>query len=761
MAGFTDDSWNSKMFKIDRTLPNLETIQEDDLSDMQDEDIELDDLSDIEMNDPHLTELNYTLADLFQLLNDDELFKEGVAPFKAKKRNVRLYYENKLATTGHQAKLSGTGESLQEPPSSWGLKKNLPKYNPRYPLEPIPSSDASAPSDKNREFREMISIYKNHYCWLSGIRITPPTPLPTNLEGRKKTGEIYLNYHPYNCDPLQKKQNINQDEHAISFFFMLIFMGGIASIPNNLYNEHYKSFFALLPRYPNMSASSLPLWQQYISWKINNNLDTIQHSSVDYNLNTRTFPWSLHLLELMGLKSSSQKAKFWQNKQKLNYWGIWPSFCYPNQWKSNFDMIRLGFKITENGIRDPYFYPSSSLIKSFVDFSQAMVDEKYYPNNGHEADDERERALPAKRKPNIVGITPESPDGQRVFYYSRTNKGLLPKFGDDLHSNDHFIRNWDSEIAKNNITQVLHMICYIANEFLIDRIFYNCVIVCYFFKYGSKEKVNDRESVKTGRYQGSAMPTQGRARTQMQQHNIGLPRNIVISRDTASKDQSPIQQNEINLFLQKKKNNIEKFIKSYIKWKKINIENEISKIEDCMQSLYNSFTENVGGGRDHYHKKNVMNHLKETKDLFDMLKEIRDGTFMKLERLHSTISEKELNKLLKQKKRKEERMHTARAALARAASRTKYPTARSVRSFIVTASEEKKIREEAKRDAIRRVKKSKIINERRKKSSKVGTGKNKKKKKTIYNNKRRHKKGGGKKKTKRKRRKKRTRKKKN
>ena len=180
-----------------------------------------------------------------------------------------------------------------------------------------------------------------------------------------------------------------------------------------------------------------------------------------------------------------------------------------------------------------------------------------------------------------------------------------------------------------------------------------------------------------------------------------------------------------------------------------------------MQSLYNSFTENVGGGRDHYHKKNVMNHLKETKDLFDMLKEIRDGTFMKLERLHSTISEKELNKLLKQKKRKEERMHTARAALARAASRTKYPTARSVRSFIVTASEEKKIREEAKRDAIRRVKKSKIINERRKKSSKVGTGKNKKKKKTIYNNKRRHKKGGGKKKTKRKRRKKRTRKKKN
>ena len=75
----------------------------------------------------------------------------------------------------------------------------------------------------------------------------------------------------------------------------------------------------------------------------------------------------------MGL-SNNDKARFLSNKQKLNFFGLWPSFCYLNQWKSNFDMYRLGFKIirSDDGSRiyydEPYFKPSKTLINDYVAF---------------------------------------------------------------------------------------------------------------------------------------------------------------------------------------------------------------------------------------------------------------------------------------------------------------------------------------------------------------------------------------------------------
>ena len=91
----------------------------------------------------------------------------------------------------------------------------------------------------------------------------------------------------------------------------------------------------------------------------------------------------------------------------------------------------------------------------------------------------------------------------RIFFYNRTNKGLIHKYGDENERNDLLTVNWDMTRAKNNITEILSLLCSIANEFLIDRIFYNCVIVCYLFKYGKPDTREGRQNVAQGRFNSS------------------------------------------------------------------------------------------------------------------------------------------------------------------------------------------------------------------------------------------------------------------
>tara|TARA_B100001093_G_scaffold510995_1_gene577970 strand:- start:924 stop:2780 length:1857 start_codon:yes stop_codon:yes gene_type:complete len=478
--------------------------------------------------------LNDALANLFQWLNNDELIfkiKNENDKGGGKKITVRKYYEDKLADTKQQRKLSQnlSGQDINVP----SISIQLNKYT-------------------TQTFKRLLKYYSDNFCWMSGIKITDSTGNYPDIPDSQK------------C--IKTSRNVNEDEHAVSFYSMLIFFGGISSVPNSTYLDKfdgYKKALFEMREQGKLDASFQPIpnggmndTDKYYYREFINNLERIQKSGGDIGLTTRTYTFSNDLLNLMGL-TNNDKARFLSNKQKLNFFGLWPSFCYLNQWKSNFDMYRLGFKIIrrDDGSRiyydEPYFKPSKTLIDDYVAFCDAIINRR---------SDQEIEGIKIHRTP--YNETPTK-GGGRIFFYNRTNKGLVHKYGDEARSNDLLTNNWDMTRAKNNITEILSLLCSIANEFLIDRIFYNCVIVCYLFKYGKPDTREGRQNVAQGRFNRSVvvpLTSQRASMANRREFPSSVPEQI--GSEEARREAQSFAENI-------KRDNIEEYIRSYIDFKGI------------------------------------------------------------------------------------------------------------------------------------------------------------------------------------------------
>ena len=133
----------------------------------------------------------------------------------------------------------------------------------------------------------------------------------------------------------KKSRNVNEDEHAVSFYSMPILVEyhlfQIVLIWINL--TDIKAIFNMQAQ-GKLDANFNPIGgmndnDKYYYKEFMDNLRSIQDSGGDVGLTTRTYTFSNDLYS-MGL-SNNDKARFLSNKQKLNFFGLWPSFCYLNQ----------------------------------------------------------------------------------------------------------------------------------------------------------------------------------------------------------------------------------------------------------------------------------------------------------------------------------------------------------------------------------------------------------------------------------------------
>ena len=149
--------------------------------------------------------LNDALANLFQWLNNDELiFKIKTENDKGgEKITVRKYYEDKLADTKQQRKLSRnlSGQKINDHTalaSRIGCSRNSP--------------DQCIKLNKytTAAFKQILKYYGDNFCWMSGIKITDSTGNYPDIPNSKK------------C--IKKSKNVNEDEHAVSFYSMLNYL---------------------------------------------------------------------------------------------------------------------------------------------------------------------------------------------------------------------------------------------------------------------------------------------------------------------------------------------------------------------------------------------------------------------------------------------------------------------------------------------------------------------------------------------------------
>ena len=106
-----------------------------------------------------------------------------------KKITVRKYYEDKLADTKQQRKLSRnlSGQDINVLEDTIELNKYT-----------------------TIKFKQLLKYYSDNFCWMSGIKITDSTGNYPDISNNQK------------C--INKSINVNEDEHAVSFYSMLIFL---------------------------------------------------------------------------------------------------------------------------------------------------------------------------------------------------------------------------------------------------------------------------------------------------------------------------------------------------------------------------------------------------------------------------------------------------------------------------------------------------------------------------------------------------------
>ena len=389
-----------------------------------------------------------SLANLFQFLGDDKL-KQEIA--QEQTGSVRDFYARILAPTSEQMHLSNATQIKQS--------ELIPLDNPhRLPV-----------GFKTQRFKKQLESYKKNYCWLSGVKITDAR------------GILLTSARPgIHCK--SSKTKLNEDEHAISFYYMLFMFGGIASVPRTFNNTNYsRELLKAKQKVQELMDTNVinTGLERYLGKEIDpkdarlvdlvrTNDSSIANLGSDSTLFSRTFDFSLELTRFMNVDHHTLIG----NKTSLNSLGLWLSFCYLNQFKTNYNFYRLSFEIMtgpdgEQYLYNPYFRTSNTRIDKFVEFVDII-------KSGN--DDSAERFSKANKSELDVPVK----KGRRIFFYPREKRVRLKSINQQAFRNDPYLSPfWNSDIAKNNIKTVMNLLCNEGSMLLIHRVFYNCVIAYY------------------------------------------------------------------------------------------------------------------------------------------------------------------------------------------------------------------------------------------------------------------------------------------
>ena len=424
--------------------------------------------------------LYHSLAKLFQFLGNDE-FKQKISESERlglvvdgkKKMSVRQFYEKVLADTPTQMKLATATQIKPQEVSSLSNPHRLP-----IGFDTI-------------RLKSELEAYKKNYCWLSGVRITD------------SDGNLLAPYPKIHCN---SKEKLNEDEHAISFYYMLFMFGGISSVPQTFNDTKYSSILSEATKKVkelinnNVINTDLELYEgAEISVKdaslvhlLRTNNTSIGNLGSDSTLYSRTFDFSLELTRCMNV----DHHKLIGNKTSLNSLGLWLSFCYLNQFKTNYNFYRLSFEIMRDSDTDepylynPYFRTSNTRIDNFVEFVDIIKS----------GNDDGAKAFSKAIKPELDIPVKK---GNRIFFYPRKTKALALKYQNQFRNDPHIAPYWDSGIAKNNIKTIMDLLCNEGSTLLVHRIFYNCVIAYYL---QSKILAKDKKKVTTKQWANKTAP---------------------------------------------------------------------------------------------------------------------------------------------------------------------------------------------------------------------------------------------------------------
>ena len=211
------------------------------------------------------------MANLFQFVGNDRFMPDKVRP----------YFERKLASTKFQRKMSLNHEHRQHILSDKRQFPDVLKLPANY---------------KTDRFKREIEKYKSYYCWLSGIRI---------VDDRGNLHESDEIFNP-GCS---RSENLNEDEHAISFQLMLFFFGGISSLSEGDFYERefdgYKRIILQLIEDGVIDRQLIETGERELLDRereiieiYNNHVNGIQQTGADTNLHTRRYAFTTELLNL-------------------------------------------------------------------------------------------------------------------------------------------------------------------------------------------------------------------------------------------------------------------------------------------------------------------------------------------------------------------------------------------------------------------------------------------------------------------------------
>ena len=405
------------------------------------------------------------LINLFQNLYDDR-----------QTSGVRDFFQEQLAATGTQMKLSG-GLST--------VNTSLPELADN--LKDQYEEKVNSGEDPKVAFEQVLHNFKQSYSWLSSVRM--------------------------DADDIRKPKN-NQDEHALPFLFMLLFGGGIASVP---YAD------------PHKKSRVYKAWKTYVQLAIKEDkndedealmadaLTTVEHylesintSGTDTMFYYKTLGITEVVLNVLREKiGADQTDSLLQNLLTLNYYGLYLSETDFNQWKSNLIFIKM--IVDKSGIR---FVPWISLIDKFLDAAEASFKECQKSAEGAgeassssvaaassstEEDSSttgaeeiwgalRELARPERKSIKVKSDSPDyvpmhqhmSPDQTHYYPPGTSCKKSCTGFEREAFNNMKRVidasgwREWKKR-AKENMVFILDYLCKHYSRHLQHRVFLNCV----------------------------------------------------------------------------------------------------------------------------------------------------------------------------------------------------------------------------------------------------------------------------------------------
>ena len=195
-------------------------------------------------------------------------------------------------------------------------------------------------------FQKVLKDFKQSYSWLSSVR------MDTYKDGKPKH---------------------NQDEHALPFLFMLLFGGGIASVPfKNPYEhseiaEYWKTYVQLVAKEDRNDEEDKKMKDALES--VEAHMSTITESGGDPLFYTKVTDIISLVLNILRKKGGQYAANLLvQNLFNLNYYGLYLSETDFNQWKSNLMFIKM-----VEVDRQIHFTPWITLIERYMDAAEASL----------------------------------------------------------------------------------------------------------------------------------------------------------------------------------------------------------------------------------------------------------------------------------------------------------------------------------------------------------------------------------------------------